>query len=113
MIRLLLVELEPDDSDTRALARALRDEGAEVVYTAARTASEIAVTVAQEDVKAVGFVIRTDEHRRTAAELAKSNGIVVFATATSDEHELRETGVTAVFQPDAADHILAWAGKLA
>ncbi|MEV4317498.1 methylmalonyl-CoA mutase [Actinocrispum sp. NPDC049592] len=110
MIRLLLVELDPDDHDTRALARALRDEGAEVVYTTAGTADEVVITAAQEDVRAVGFAVRTDEQRRLAAEAARE--VVVFATAAQDEPDLRQAGVAAVFQTGAADHVVAWAGKL-
>jgi methylmalonyl-CoA mutase cobalamin-binding domain/chain len=111
MIRLLLVELEPDDHQTRTLARALRDEGVEVVYTSAHTAEEIAITAAQEDVKAVGLAVRTDGDRRIAAEVAKQ--IVVFATTDEDEPGLRQSGVTAIFGTGSADHIAAWAGKLA
>lgn len=111
MIRLLLVELEPDDPETRTLARALRDSGVEVVYSSAATAEEISHAAVQEDVRAVGVVIRTDEHRRVATELA--SGTVVFATADGDEQALRESGVRAVFGHDTVDHIVAWAGKLA
>ena len=111
MIRLLLVELEVEDPETRTFARALRDEGIEVVYAAAQAAEEIAAAAVQEDVKAVGLVIRTDRHRRLAGELA-GHGIVVFATAESDEHKLRESGVAAIFRHDAAHHVAVWAGKL-
>jgi methylmalonyl-CoA mutase C-terminal domain/subunit len=111
MIRLLLVELEPDDPETRALARALRDSGVEVVYSSATTAEEIAHAAVQEDVRAVGLVIHTDDHRRVAAELAAKT--VVFATANVDEQELRESGVKAVFRRPSVDHIVDWAGKLA
>jgi methylmalonyl-CoA mutase cobalamin-binding domain/chain len=104
-IRLLLVELEPDDPGTRALARALRDEGVEVVYAAAGTAEEIAITAVQEDVKAVGFVIRTDDHRRMCAELAGHDGIVVFATAADDDFALPD----GVFRAESADQVVAWA----
>jgi hypothetical protein len=108
-VRLLLVELAPDDPATRAFARALRDEGAEVIYTAAGTVDEIAITAVQEDVRAVGFVIQTDEHRRTCAELAGHDGIVVFATAGDDEFELP----VAVFRAESAAQVVTWAGKLA
>jgi methylmalonyl-CoA mutase C-terminal domain/subunit len=114
VIRVLLVELEPDDAETRTLARVLRDSGVEVVYAAAQAADEIAAAAVQEDVHAVGLVIRTDEHRRMCAELTEHVGaeIVVFATAESDEHELRRSGVAAIFRHDTADHVTAWAGKL-
>jgi methylmalonyl-CoA mutase cobalamin-binding domain/chain len=109
-VRLLLVELDPDDPATRTLARALRDEGAEVVYTFARTAEEITVAAAQEDVRAVGFVVRTDAQRAVAAEVAAS-GTVVFATAESDEPVLRAAGVAAVFPPESGEQVLTWAKK--
>ncbi|TCO65463.1 hypothetical protein [Actinocrispum wychmicini] len=108
-IRVLLVELEPDDLATRTLARALRDEGAEVVYTSAHTAAEVAATAAQEDVRAVGFVVRSDEHRRMCAELAGQDGIVVFATV---EEDTPETGGIAVFRDGSVAAIVAWAEKL-
>jgi methylmalonyl-CoA mutase cobalamin-binding domain/chain len=107
VIRLLLVELEPDDVQTRTLARALRDRGVEVVYATAATAEQIAEAAIQEDVRAVGLVIRTDEHRRIGTELAAMT--VVFATAEGDEHPLRQAGVKAVFRHDNAEGIVSWA----
>jgi methylmalonyl-CoA mutase cobalamin-binding domain/chain len=112
MIRLLLVELDPEDDETRILARALRDEGAEVVYTSARNAAEITAAATQEDVRAVGLVVRTDQHRRIAAELARRDDIVVFATAEGGERGLREAGVRAVFRATSPEHIATWAGEL-
>ncbi|MBP2322578.1 methylmalonyl-CoA mutase C-terminal domain/subunit [Kibdelosporangium banguiense] len=107
MIRLLLVELESDDIETQTLARALRDRGVEVVYATAATAEEIAHAAIQEDVRAVGLVIRTDDHRRIGAELAAET--VVFATAEGDEHALRTAGVKAVFRPDNVEGVVTWA----
>lgn len=109
-VRLLLAELDQDDPATRTLARALRDEGAEVVYTFARTADEIAVAAAQEDVRAVGFAVRTDAQRSLVAEVAAA-GIVVFATAEGDEPVLRAAGVAAVFPPESGEQVLTWAKK--
>jgi methylmalonyl-CoA mutase cobalamin-binding domain/chain len=110
MIRLLLVELEPDDVETRILARALRDRGVEVVYTSAASTEEIVHAAVQEDVRAVGVVVRTDEHRRIGTELACET--VVFATAEGDEQALRAAGVKAVFRRDNADGIVTWASAL-
>jgi methylmalonyl-CoA mutase cobalamin-binding domain/chain len=107
VIRLLLVALEPDDVETQTLARALRDCGVEVVYALAATAEQVAETAIQEDVRAVGLVIRTDEHRRIGSELAART--VVFATADDDEHALREAGVKAVFRHDNAEGVVSWA----
>ena len=107
MIRLLLVELEPDDLQTQTLARALRDHGVEVVYATAATAEQIAEAAIQEDVRAVGLVIRTDEHRRIGTELAAMT--VVFATAEGDEHALRQAGVKAVFRHGNAEGVVSWA----
>nr|WP_052479313.1 hypothetical protein [Kibdelosporangium sp. MJ126-NF4]CEL23565.1 hypothetical protein [Kibdelosporangium sp. MJ126-NF4]CTQ93102.1 hypothetical protein [Kibdelosporangium sp. MJ126-NF4] len=111
MIRLLLVELEADDAETRALARALRDSGVEVVYATAGTAEEIARAAEQEDVRAVGLVVRTGEHRLIGTELAART--VVFATADGDEHALRAAGVKAVFRHGNAEGVVSWASTLA
>ncbi|MET0133031.1 MAG: hypothetical protein ABW215_05505 [Kibdelosporangium sp.] len=115
MIRLLIVELEPDDDpETRALARALRDSGVEVVYAKAATAEQIAHAAIQEDVRAVGLVVRTDAHRRIAAQLAAepiagpSTGTVVFATAEGDEPALRQSGVKAVFPFQDVEAVVTW-----
>ncbi|CAM4106690.1 NAD-binding protein [Kibdelosporangium persicum] len=110
MIRLLLVELEPDDIETLTLARALRDRGVEVVYAKAGTAEEIARAAEQEDVRAVGLVVRSDEHRLIGTELAART--VVFATAEDDEHAMRMAGVKAIFRPGNADHVVSWASSL-
>lgn len=108
-VRLLLVELEPDDLATRTLARALRDEGAEVVYTSARTAAEIAVTAAQEDVRAVGFAVYD---QKVCAELAEHDGIVVFATVRETVDDVPEASGIIVFRGESAGPIVRWAGKL-
>ncbi|ALG13775.1 hypothetical protein [Kibdelosporangium phytohabitans] len=110
MIRLLLVELEPDDVETQVLARALRDGGVEVVYAEAGTVDEIASAAEQEDVRAVGLVVRTGEHRLIGAELAGRT--VVFATADGDEHALRAAGVKAVFRHGNAEGVVSWASAL-
>ncbi|MET0236874.1 MAG: hypothetical protein ABW224_19655 [Kibdelosporangium sp.] len=107
MIRLLLVELEPDDVETRTLARALRDCGVEVVYATAVSVDEIVQAAIQEDVRAVGLVVRTREHRRIGSELAART--VVFATADGDEETLRQAGVKAVFRYDNAEGVVNWA----
>jgi methylmalonyl-CoA mutase cobalamin-binding domain/chain len=112
-VRLLVVEIDPDDTATRTLARALRDEGAEVVYASATTADEIAATAVQEDVRAVGFAVRTDAHRALAAEVAGRNGMVVFATVEHADAGLGQAGTAAVFVAESAEHVLTWAGKLA
>ncbi|ONI73431.1 hypothetical protein ALI144C_46920 [Actinosynnema sp. ALI-1.44] len=110
MIRLLLVELEPEDVETRTLARELRDNGVEVVYAKAGTAVEIASAAEQEDVRAVGLVVRSDEHRSIGTELAART--VVFATAEGDEHAMRAAGVKAVFRHGNAEGVVSWASTL-
>lgn len=110
MIRLLLVELEPDDIETQSLARALRDSGVEVVYAKAGSAEEIARAAEQEDVRAVGLVVRSDEHRLIGTELAMRT--VVFATAEGDEQALRAAGVKAIFRPGNAEGVVSWASAL-
>ncbi|MCE7005974.1 hypothetical protein LWC34_24535 [Kibdelosporangium philippinense] len=111
MIRLLLVELEPDDIETQTLARALRDSGVEVVYAKAGSADEIASAAEQEDVRAVGLVVRSDEHRLIGTELAART--VVFATAEGDEQALKAAGVNAIFRPGNAEGVVSWASALA
>jgi len=47
--------------------------------------------------------------KEVAAEVAGRAGIVVFATAESDEPALRQAGVAAVFRAEAGEHVVTWA----
>jgi methylmalonyl-CoA mutase cobalamin-binding domain/chain len=106
--------MTPDDAETMRLARALRDSGVEVVYTAASTAEEIVMAAVQEDVHAIGLVAGTAEQRKVCVELpGLTRDIVVFATTDGGGPALLESGVQVVFGHDAVDELTVWAAKLA
>lgn len=74
---LLVAGPEPDDV-TGTLARALRDAGAEVIYTAGQSAEQIAHTALQEDVDAVGVLGNTAALTALLADREAAD-IAVFA----------------------------------
>ena len=91
------------------LARGLRDEGFEVVYTGLRQTPEMIVTAAlQEDVDAVGLSILSGAHMtlvpRVCSLLRERGMDDVLVTAggiipDEDVPALKEAGVAAVFGP--------------
>lgn len=91
------------------LARGLRDEGFEVVYTGLRQTPEMIVTAAlQEDVDVVGLSILSGAHMtlvpRTCALLRERGmGDVLVAAGgiipDEDVPALKDAGVSAVFGP--------------
>jgi methylmalonyl-CoA mutase C-terminal domain/subunit len=101
--------LDGHDRGAKVLARGLRDEGFEVVYTGLRQTPEMVVTAAlQEDVDVVGLSILSGAHltllpRITA--LMRERGLDdVLVTAggiipDDDVATLREAGVAQVFGP--------------
>jgi methylmalonyl-CoA mutase C-terminal domain/subunit len=101
--------LDGHDRGAKVLARGLRDEGFEVVYTGLRQTPEMVVNAAlQEDVDVVGLSILSGAHmtlvpRITA--LMKERGLDdVLVTAggiipDDDIEPLREAGVARVFGP--------------
>jgi methylmalonyl-CoA mutase C-terminal domain/subunit len=104
------------------LARGLRDEGFEVVYTGLRQTPEMVATAAlQEDVDVVGLSILSGAHMTLLPRicaLMKERGLDdVLVTAggiipDEDVAALREAGVAAVFGPgttirEVADFIRA------
>jgi len=101
--------LDGHDRGAKVLARGLRDEGFEVVYTGLRQTPEMIVTAAlQEDVDAVGLSILSGAHltllpRITALLRERGLGdvLVVAGGIIPDEDvpALAEAGVTAVFGP--------------
>jgi methylmalonyl-CoA mutase C-terminal domain/subunit len=101
--------LDGHDRGAKVLARGLRDEGFEVVYTGLRQTPEMVVTAAlQEDVDVVGLSILSGAHmtlvpRICALMREKGMGDVLVAAGgiipDDDVPALKESGVAAVFGP--------------
>ena len=101
--------LDGHDRGAKVLARGLRDEGFEVVYTGLRQTPEMVVTAAlQEDVDVVGLSILSGAHMTLLPKitrLMKDEGLDdVLVTAggiipDDDVPALREAGVSRVFGP--------------
>jgi methylmalonyl-CoA mutase C-terminal domain/subunit len=101
--------LDGHDRGAKVLARGLRDEGFEVVYTGLRQTPEMVATAAlQEDVDVVGLSILSGAHMTLLpriCELLREEGMEdVLVTAggiipAEDVAALREAGVAAVFGP--------------
>ena len=114
--------LDGHDRGAKVLARGLRDEGFEVVYTGLRQTPEMIVTAAlQEDVDVVGLSILSGAHMtlvpRVCAQLKERGLDDVLVTVggiipDDDVPQLQEAGVAAVFGPgttirEVADFIRA------
>jgi methylmalonyl-CoA mutase C-terminal domain/subunit len=101
--------LDGHDRGAKVLARGLRDEGFEVVYTGLRQTPEMVASAAlQEDVDVVGLSILSWAHMTLLpriCELLQAEGLDdVLVTAggiipDDDVPALREAGVAAVFGP--------------
>ena len=101
--------LDGHDRGAKVLARGLRDEGFEVVYTGLRQTPEMVATAAlQEDVDVVGLSILSGAHMTLVpriTQLLKDNGLDdVLVTVggiipDDDVQALRDAGVSAVFGP--------------
>ncbi|MGZ9277162.1 MAG: cobalamin B12-binding domain-containing protein [Candidatus Limnocylindrales bacterium] len=97
------------DRGAKVLARGLRDEGFEVVYTGLRQTPEMVATAAlQEDVDVVGLSILSGAHMtlvpritKLLAEAGLSDVLVTVGGIIPDDDvpALREAGVAAVFGP--------------
>ena len=102
--------LDGHDSGAKVIALALRDAGAEVIYTGLRKSPEFIVRVAlDEDVAAVGLSILSGSHKDLAREViagltaAGIGDIPGFGGGTlppEDAAELLESGVKGVFTND-------------
>ena len=114
--------LDGHDRGAKVLARGLRDEGFEVVYTGLRQTPEMIVTAAlQEDVDVVGLSILSGAHMtlvpRVCARLKERGLDYVLVTVggiipDDDIGPLKEAGVAGVFGPgttirEVADFIRA------
>ncbi len=101
--------LDGHDRGAKVLARGLRDEGFEVVYTGLRQTPEMIVTAAlQEDVDVVGLSILSGAHLtlvpRVCSLLHDKGMDDVLVTAggiipDEDVPALKDAGVSAVFGP--------------
>jgi methylmalonyl-CoA mutase C-terminal domain/subunit len=101
--------LDGHDRGAKVLARGLRDEGFEVVYTGLRQTPEMVVTAAlQEDADVVGLSILSGAHLtllpRICALLREKGLGDVLVTAggiipDDDVSELEAAGVSKVFGP--------------
>jgi methylmalonyl-CoA mutase, C-terminal domain len=101
--------LDGHDRGAKVLARGLRDEGFEVVYTGLRQTPEMVATAAlQEDVDVVGLSILSGAHMTLLPKITRllhDQGLAdVLVTAggiipDDDVPALREAGVAAVFGP--------------
>jgi methylmalonyl-CoA mutase C-terminal domain/subunit len=101
--------LDGHDRGAKVLARGLRDEGFEVVYTGLRQTPEMVSTAAlQEDVDVVGLSILSGAHMtlvpritRLLKESSMHDVIVVVGGIIPDDDvpALKEAGVSAVFGP--------------
>src|ERR671931_1252877 len=101
--------LDGHDRGAKVLARGLRDEGFEVVYTGLRQTPEMVVTAAlQEDVDVVGLSILSGAHMTLVPRITKllrergmDDVLVTVGGIIPDDDvpSLREVGVASVFGP--------------
>lgn len=102
--------LDGHDIGAKIVALALRDAGAEVIYTGLRRSPEqIAQVVVDEGVDALGLSILSGSHKELVAEVvaalaARQAGdvkVFVGGTIPGEDHEaLRALGVAEVFTAD-------------
>ena len=101
--------LDGHDRGAKFIARALRDEGFEVIYTGIRrTAAEIAATAIQEDVDVVGLSSLSGAHLRLFPEVVKELGarggadIPVLGGGVIPDEDIElllKNGLNAIFTP--------------
>lgn len=102
--------LDGHDVGAKVIALALRDAGADVIYTGLRKSPEaIARAAVDEDVHAVGLSVLSGSHKELAAETLEwlralgGGDIAVFVGGTippADHAVLRASGVKGVFTSD-------------
>ena len=101
--------LDGHDRGAKVLARGLRDEGFEVVYTGLRQTPEMVVSAAlQEDVDVVGLSILSGAHMTLLPKITRLmkeqglEGVLVTAGGIIPDDDipaLKEAGVAEVFGP--------------
>ncbi len=110
--RILLAKpgLDGHDIGAKVVALALRDAGAEVIYTGLRkTPSHIARVAVEEDVDAIGLSLLSGSHRELLNETMaclkdlNANDIPIFVGGTipeADQPDLLALGVKGIFTSD-------------
>jgi methylmalonyl-CoA mutase C-terminal domain/subunit len=118
-VRILVAKpgLDGHDRGAKIIARALRDEGFEVIYTGLHQTPEMIVaTAVQEDVDAIGLSIMSGAHMTlfpAVIDLLKKEGapdVVVFGGGIipdSDIEPLKKMGVAEIFTPGASTRSIA------
>jgi methylmalonyl-CoA mutase C-terminal domain/subunit len=113
-IRVLVAKpgLDGHDRGAKVIARALRDAGMEVIYTGLRQTPEMIVNAAlQEDVQVIGLSILSGAHNAIVPrvlnllhEQEMDDVLVLVGGIIPDEDaaQLKQLGVSAVFQPGAS-----------
>ena len=111
--------LDGHDRGAKVLARGLRDEGFEVVYTGLRQTPEMIATAAlQEDVDVVGLSILSGAHMTLVPRVTQAARRAAWATSwsrsagsspTTTSPALKEAGSSAVFGPGTT---IAYGGRL-
>jgi methylmalonyl-CoA mutase C-terminal domain/subunit len=103
--------LDGHDRGAKIIARALRDEGMEVIYTGLhQTPEQIVETALQEDADAVGISILSGAHMTLVPKILEGlrdqglDDVLVVVGGTipkPDIEALKEQGVAEVFTPGA------------
>ena len=118
-IRILVAKpgLDGHDRGAKIIARALRDDGFEVIYTGLHQTAEMIVAAAvQEDVDAIGLSIMSGAHMTlfpAVIDLLRKQGVddvVVFGGGIipdPDIPELKKLGVKEIFTPGATTRSIA------
>jgi methylmalonyl-CoA mutase C-terminal domain/subunit len=118
-LRILVAKpgLDGHDRGAKIIARALRDEGFEVIYTGLHQTPEMIVaTAVQEDVDGIGLSIMSGAHMTlfpAIIDLLKQEGatdVVVFGGGIipdSDIAPLKKMGVAEIFTPGATTRAIA------
>ena len=113
-IRVLVAKpgLDGHDRGAKVIACALRDAGMEVIYTGLRQTPEMIVNAAlQEDVQVIGLSILSGAHNTIVPrvmdllhEKEMNDVLVVVGGIIPDEDaaQLKQIGVSEVFQPGAS-----------
>ncbi|MEQ9242084.1 MULTISPECIES: cobalamin B12-binding domain-containing protein [Roseovarius] len=110
--------LDGHDVGAKVIALALRDAGADVIYTGLRRSPEHIVRIAvDEDVDMLGLSILSGSHKELVADVienlkaedAADIKLFVGGTIPDEDHAaLREAGVAGVFTSEMKiDHVIA------
>jgi methylmalonyl-CoA mutase C-terminal domain/subunit len=116
--------LDGHDRGAKVIARALREEGMEVIYTGLRASVEAVVQAAvQEDVDLIGLSILSGAHRSVCAKLMeglREEGlddvpvVIGGVIPRKDNEALQSMGVSAIFgQEDSLEKVVKECRRLA